>query len=217
MTGMGRLLELGRRVHLLSMDAHCHDITIGLYEAPGATGRAEYLLHSYSSHPDAGPRLAFLARAMVALGGMAAVPGRPRAVCWPCGDTHLAATRRLFTEVCKLAQDDDLAPRRPELAEPKLGTTIRVRGLGGGRYRVTADAGTGEIETRLRGTAGGFARLAEMVQEGTEVRFPCGSDHDALMALLIFRANNVRAAMRAEEMAAARGVLLAPSAQAQTP
>ncbi|MBT6146557.1 MAG: hypothetical protein HOH74_14060, partial [Gemmatimonadetes bacterium] len=45
------------------------------------------------------------------------------------------------------------------------------------------------------------------------VSFGCGHDHDALVALLLQRAPNVRALVREEQAAAARGVLAAPSAQ----
>jgi len=45
------------------------------------------------------------------------------------------------------------------------------------------------------------------------VVFPCGRPHDELMGLLLPRALNARAALREEEMAASRGMLVAPSAQ----
>ncbi|MDP6982586.1 MAG: hypothetical protein QGG05_05825, partial [Candidatus Latescibacteria bacterium] len=45
------------------------------------------------------------------------------------------------------------------------------------------------------------------------VSFACGHDHDALVGLLLQRAPNVRALVREQEAAAARGVLAAPSAQ----
>ncbi len=51
----------------------------------------------------------------------------------------------------------------------------------------------------------------------TGVKFGCGTPHDALMGLLLYRALNARAALRETEMMASRGVLAAPSAQAQNP
>ena len=61
-------------------------------------------------------------------------------------------------------------------------------------------------------------KLAEVeadAADDTRVRFGCGADHDALVALLLPRAVNVRSALREQELAASRGVLLAPSAQQQ--
>ena len=43
--------------------------------------------------------------------------------------------------------------------------------------------------------------------------FPCKTPHDALIGMLLFRAQNVRAAMQEEEMASARGMLASPSQQ----
>jgi hypothetical protein len=45
------------------------------------------------------------------------------------------------------------------------------------------------------------------------VAFPCGAEHDALIGLLLVRAQNLRAVLREEEMQSTRGVLSAPSAQ----
>jgi hypothetical protein len=45
------------------------------------------------------------------------------------------------------------------------------------------------------------------------VSFPCGERHDALVGLLLVRAQNLRAALREEELTATRGILAAPSAQ----
>lgn len=212
---MGRLLELGRRVALQPMDAHCHDITVALYEDRDGAGRPVFRFHSYSARPDAPARLAFLARAALALGGMAAVPDRPHSVRWPCGAGHPAATRRLFAEVVKLA-GPELPPARPaEIREAKSGILFRVAPLGGGRFALAAE-GPGETGARLRALAQGFSKLAETdAEEGAApvIRFPCGAEHAALLALLLPRALNVRAAMREEEAVAARGVLVAPSAQ----
>jgi hypothetical protein len=60
------------------------------------------------------------------------------------------------------------------------------------------------------------AKLAEMTRQDSnpeQVAFACGHPHDAAVGTMLVRALNVRAILREEEMAASRGVLVAPSAQ----
>ena len=67
-----------------------------------------------------------------------------------------------------------------------------------------------------RGATAGLKKLAETAPvEGAQdqVAFSCGHPHDALVALLLPRALNVRAILREEESAGARGMLVAPSQQ----
>lgn len=217
---MRLMLELGQRVQLQSMDPHCGDITIGLYERPDAMGRPSFAVHSYAHHNGAGARLAFLARAMAALGGMEAVDGSERRLRWPCGARHLAAVKRLFVEACKLKDDSDLGERPAALADPKVGGKTVIVPHGGGRYEVAVEAAGGDHEARLKAVCAGYLKLAEMErwdERETGVRFECGTPHDALMRLLLYRALNARAALRETEMMASRGILSAPGAQAQAP
>ena len=53
----------------------------------------------------------------------------------------------------------------------------------------------------------------QLDEENCMVAFPCNCDHDAMMGMMLFRAQNVRAAMREEADAASRGVLAPPSQQ----
>jgi hypothetical protein len=217
---MHLMLDLGRRVQLQSMDPHCSDITIGLYENADQSGRPQYILHSYSRADGATGRLAFLAKAMIGLGGMEAVGGSPHTVRWPCGDRHLAATKRLFVEACKLSKPEEVTERPATIQDPKAGGTVAVISKGGGRYEVAAEAVGDNVEARLKAICAGYLKLAEMErwdESETGVRFACGSSHDRLMRLLLFRAINARAALREQEMMASRGVLVAPSAQSQAP
>ncbi len=210
--------ELGRRVQLQSMDAYCADITIGLYEHADEDGRPRYQLHSYGHHSDTPSRLAFLAEAMCVLGGMERISGSLPRLCWPCGDRHLAATKRVFIEACKLAKPEQVNVRPLQLNDPKLPGVVVVTSEGGGTYRLAAESGTGD-EARLKAICAGYLKLAEMDRwETTEtgIRFGCGTRHDALLGLLLYRALNARAALRETEMMASRGVLVAPSAQAAT-
>ena len=204
------IVDLGRRVELLSMDPRFHDISVGLYEGPGDGARV-FTVHSYSRLPGAGGRVAGIAAAMRSLGGMAAADA-PGAVRFRCGAGHRLAVKRLFLDACKVPEDEAV-PRPMTVDDRKSGQTIRAEGTGGGGYRVAGDGGE---RRRALAVARGLARLAEMEQaEGRddEVRFPCGHAHDPLVGLLMVRALNLRAVMRELEAQAARGVLAAPSAR----
>ena len=140
---MSHIAELGRRIELVPMDPHCHDITLALYETRGAA--PAFRVHSYSMRSGAAERVAFVTEAMKVLGDMESVPGAPTLVRFRCGAEHKLACRRLFLEACKLAGDAALAPRPPAVVDRKTGRTIRAVGLGDGAYRVEmADGGAGE-------------------------------------------------------------------------
>jgi len=193
-------LELGVRIELVSMDPHCHDITLGLYQQD-----RDFLIHSYSRHPDAPARLRFLRDAAVILGGMQT---KGEHLTFPCGVVHKAAVRRIFLESAKLPTGGDIAPKPLTIFDKKSTQQITVHSLGNGRYQVVADG------PRVEAITGGLKKLAELNEaEPGVVVFPCGQSHDALIGLLLPRALNVRAILREEESAATRGVLVAPSAQ----
>ena len=92
-------------------------------------------------------------------------------------------------------------------------------GLTADTVSVTVDTADGPVEDRdkrIGAIAKGLARLAEMeVVSNDTVRFPCGHAHDAMVGSLLYRALNVRAAIREQEELAARGMLTAPSAQSE--
>jgi hypothetical protein len=209
---MNHIADLGRRIELVPMDPHCHDITLALYETGGAA--PAFRVHSYSMRSGAAERVAFITEAMRVLGDMESVPGAATLVRFRCGARHRLACRRLFLEACKLDSDAALAPRPPSVVDKKTGRTIRAIGLGDGGYRVEmADGAAGE-PGRLAGVANGLNKLAETAPAGEDrVAFACGRPHDAIVGLLLPRALNVRAALREEEAVAGRGILAAPSAQ----
>ena len=217
---MGRLLDLGERVELVSMDPHFHDISIALYRCSGEGGASCYLVHSYSGKEGAGERLAFVMRAMAVMGGMGPAPGQPGRLAFACGAEHRAAVKRLFLEACKKAPGSDVEALPMSIYDKKNDLTISATNIGGGAYRLAADVGAADdkVARRVDGVTRGLIKLAEMEPGGApgEARFACGTAHDELVGLLLGRALNVRAAMREAEAAAARGVLAAPSAQQQT-
>lgn len=204
------IVDLGRRIELFSMDPHCHDISVALYER--GDGAGVFTVHSYSRRPEAAARLNGVAAAMRRLGGMAAGAG-PRDVRFSCGAPHRLAVRRLFIDACKAPPGSEIAPRAMDVLDKKSGQTITARAADRGRYRLSGDGGD---PRRVLAVARGLVRLAEMeAAEGAddEIAFACGHAHDALVGLLMVRALNLRAVMREIEMQAARGVLAAPSAR----
>ena len=217
---MGRLLELGERLELVSMDPHFHDISISLYRSTGEGGASGFLAHSYSTREGAAERLGIVMRAMAVMGGMGPAPGQSDRLAFACGAAHKAAVKRLFLEACKRATGAEVAAQPMRVYDKKNDLTIDATAVGDGRYRIAAagSEGNDKAAQRVDGVTRGLIKLAELEPgaEPGEVRFPCGFSHDALVGLLIGRALNVRAAMREAEAAAARGILTAPSAQQQT-
>ncbi len=212
---MAHIADLGSRIELVSMDPHFHDVSIGLYRRPAAGGGPEFLVHTYAGRDGAAERMAFVAQAMRTLGGMA-VSAEPHAVRFPCRAEHGRACKRVFLEACKAQPDAPLEARGLSIHDKKCGNTIAVTGTGGGEYRLGAEADDEVTERRISAIGGGLIKLAELKglsDKQDRVAFECGHEHDALVGLLLVRALNVRAAMREQETAATRGVLVAPSAQ----
>jgi hypothetical protein len=205
-------LDLGRRIELLSMDPHFHDISISVYRTDAGDG-ACYLLHTYSKREGARDRLAFLAAVMQRTGGMETSGANPVALRFTCGHPHETALKRLFVESCKVAPGSEPAQRELSVFDKKNDMTIRAHGLGSGRYRCSGDRDGTREQRRVAAVAAGLGKLAELDVDGDAVRFPCGTDHDELVGLLLMRALNVRGALREQEAAASRGVLSAPSQQ----
>jgi hypothetical protein len=198
------------------MDPHFHNITIGLYEQHPSNGATEYLIHSYSSLPGVAERLNQLADTMTTLGGLIRIGAGGRRFRFACGRGHRLAGKRLFIEACKL-KPGVAAAARPLVVEDK--TTMRTITLsreGASTYHVAA-SGVDEGRAQRIGAVGrGLSRLAEMELIGDDaarVGFACGHEHDALIGMLLPRALNLRAAMREQEEAMSRGMLVAPSAQ----
>lgn len=213
---VAHVVELGRRIELQSMDSQFHDITIGLYEQEPRPGVIEYFVHSYSIIEGSKGRLARIVTVMLELGGMARAGTDGQHLCFPCGEVHKLACRRLFVEACKVKPGVVSKPMPLEVADKTTGRNIKVIREDGATYRVTAD-GLDEGRAQRIGAIGrGLSRLAQMEligEDAARVRFTCGRAHDELVGLLLPRALNLRAAMREQEEAMSRGMLVAPSAQ----
>jgi hypothetical protein len=204
--------DLGKRIELISMDPHFHNITIALYRQDHA-GRPEYLVHTYSRVEGTKQRIESIRRSMATLGELL------QSGDWlhfSCGAEHQAAMRRTFLEAAKLSPDSAVAPKPLSVLDKKSGRNISAQSLGGGRYQIVGDGPEDGKAARIDAIVGGLVKLAEVVPvEGTsgQVAFPCGKSHDALLGLLLPRALNVRAILREEESAGGRGLLVAPSQQ----
>ena len=212
---MGLTIDLGRRIELVPMDLHFHDISIALYRREGVAG-LEVLVQSYSRRAGTQERLEFIAEAMTILGGMELLPGESLGLRFPRGSDLPVAARRVFLEACKRPTGEEAVPRPLTIFDKKSQSQVQVASLGSGLYEVTLEA-EGERASRRSGAiAAGIAKLSGAgLVEGhpAQVALPNGQSIDALVGLLLVRALNVRAIVRQEEAAASRGVLSAPSAQ----
>jgi hypothetical protein len=212
---MGKTLDLGLRVELLSTDQHCHDISLGLYrQVVDETPR--FTIHSYSRTSGVEERIAYLNEAMKTTLGLEEVTTAPAWLQFPCRRQHLRPLKRAFLDLCKLKTGTPLEAKPLTAFDKKAETDLTVVPLGNGSYRTTAASDNDKVARRVAALARGFVKLCEMeVIEGEnhEFRFPCGQDHHALLAQMTYRAQNVRATMREQEQVAARGTLSAPSQQ----
>ena len=217
---MRRIVDIGRRIELVPIDPHYHDITIGLYRQQSLntiTGKEMplFLVHTYSHIAGAPERIENVRQAMQTLGGMLKTP--EGLLYFPCESAHQAACRRVFLEACKLAPEVSIEPRPLRTLDKKSRLSITVNSTGDGVYVVTADGDGRGAERRIAAIAGGLMKLGEMEDLSAEnkgtVAFDCTHAHDALVGLLLIRAPNVRVILREKEMGAARGVLSAPSQQ----
>lgn len=217
---MRRVVDIGRRIELIPMDPHFHDITIGLYrqqiaDTPPGTGFPAFLVHTYSQITGATERIQEVVQAMQILGGMQKT--EDGLLYFACKHPHEAACRRVFLEACKLASNTPVEPRPLNILDRKSRLTITVDSIGNGTYQVSANGEGRGAARRISAIAGGLMKLGEMESVATDnndtVRFACGHSHDALVGLLLIRAPNVRVVLREAEMGASRGVLSAPSQQ----
>ena len=212
---MGRTLDLGRRIELFSMDRQCHDISLGLYCRDDA-GTPQVLVHTYATAAGVDDRVKFVSRALRVMAGLEDVTGSPGWLQFPCRSLHQRALKRAFLDLCRRDQATPLEPKPLTAFDKKAGCNLTAVNLDGGSYEVRPEEQSENGEKRAGALAGGLVKLCELqLAEDTanQVVFPCGSNHHQLIGLLLVRAQNVRASLREEGLAATRGVLSAPSQQ----
>ena len=135
---MGETIDLGRRIELVPMDPHFHNISIALYRQESDNGPV-FLVHSYSKREGARQRVEFVARAMARLGGLEPVLGETRKLRFPCRAEHIFACRRVFLESCKLDPRQPVEHRPLQILDKKSDRTITATSQGNGLYRLAAD------------------------------------------------------------------------------
>ena len=211
---MPSIVNIGRRVELVPIDTHFKDITIGLYRQQ-VNDTAVYRVHTYSRLDGAAKRIQEVMQSMCILGGMQETSDG--LLCFPCGEKHEAACRRVFLEACKHASDTLVEPRPLHILDKKSQLTISVESVGNGIYKVSSNGEGRSAARRITAIAAGLKKLGEMNADpenpDDRIAFSCGHSHDALVGLLLVRAPNVRVILRQEEATASRGVLTAPSQQ----
>ena len=210
---MKETLDLGSRIELVPMDQHFNDISIGLYKSNDTT-TPFYLVHTYSKLPGSKSRINNIMENMRVLGGMEIASDLK--LHFRCGCDHHLAVRRLFTESCKINPEKAVTPYPLHITDKKSNCILNVENHGNGQYKVSAAEPVVGIEKRTATVARGLQKLGELVGSNTDansIDFPCKQSHDALIAILLVRAPNVRAAIREADELANRGQLIAPSAQ----
>jgi hypothetical protein len=190
-------------------------MSIGLYERE-VDGAFQFLVYSYSTAAGAEERVAYLRQALIQIVGLEPVSQEPDWIRFPCQARHERALRRVFLDLCKLDTGDPLEPKPLAVFDKKADCKLTAKALGQGTYELAGELESDISSRRAQATARGLIKLCEMAPvEDSENRivFPCKMDHDRLVASLLYRAQNVRAAMKEEEMSSSRGVMSAPSQQ----
>ena len=211
---MGLTINLGRRLELVSMDPHFYNVSISLYRRNSCPG-LELLVHSYSHKLGINERLEFIAQAMVIIGGMEKVPGEFQSLRFPKSIDLEFAAKRVFLEACKYPINTEVKIRPLNVFDKKCQTQVNVGSLGKGIYKVRTEEKNDQTARRIAAITAGLVKLSgASIFNGhpDSVVFPQEQSNDSLVGLLLTRALNVRAVIRAEEDASTRGVLSAPSA-----
>ena len=212
---MAKTLDLGERIELQPLDNHCQDISLGLYQRR-VDGTPRFLIHTYSSAPGNAERIMFLTESLIQMLGLERVEESSLWLQFPCRTNHHRALKRSFLDLCKLATGDPLEPKPLTVHDKKADGNLSAVTVGGGVYEITSEKGDEAGGKRSTALARGFVKICEMGygdSEKNQIVFPCGTSHDALIGMLMFRAQNVRASMQEDAIAASRGILAAPSQQ----
>ena len=194
----------GHCLELVSMDAHFHNVTIGLYVKDGTC-----TVWSFSPRKGLEGRIERIRDQMVALGGMVPVAGTHNQFRSSCGQLHNRPVKFLLSQAVGKAPDFSPPTGEMRIRDTKSKLELIATGNDTGHgyvYEVTAEGEAPNIPARLRMIVAGFVRYGEMDKVGDlEVAFPCRKAHDGLMRLLMPYSRNISAVENMMEEEAMRG------------
>ena len=198
------LRQLGHCLELVSMDPYFNNISVGLYVNDGLC-----TVHTFSRAEGVADRLKEIRDQMVSLGGVSPVEGSDNQFVFPCGQIHDRPLRFLLTQS---------VGKSPEYAHPTGDMSIKdsrsdlmlyangQESDGQYVYQVSAEGDHNNPALRLRMVVAGFLRYGDMNKVAdTEVAFPCGQRHDALMRLILPYSRNISAVETMMNAEALRG------------
>ena len=180
----------GRCLELVPMDPNFENISVGLYVKDGIC-----TIWTFSRKPGVEARLEQIRDQLVALGGMEAIEGSVNQVRFACGELHERAIKFLMSQA--VGKAPDYAPPQGEMSIKDSRSPLTIKVAGSQRddayvYTVSVEGDAPNPAVRLRMVVAGFLRYGEMNKVGdTEVAFPCGQRHDALMRLLLPYSRNI--------------------------
>ncbi len=208
---MKRIRDLGIRVELVPADKTCNDISIGLYMRE-QVGGSEFIVHSYASYDWAQERVSHVSSELERLTGMERV-GNEGYLRFPCGSGHVNALRRVFARICRVPTAEAGQEFPMSVFDKKADCDIAVEAVGQGTYRFYSVEDKPTAARRTTAVMNGMCKLTKMVadESGDPVaQFDCKTDHNAMVAMLLTDAINVRVATREQDELGAGGVLTAP-------
>ncbi len=182
--------KYGHCLELVPMDPNFENISVGLYVKNGVC-----TIWTFSRKPGVEARIEQIRDQLVALGGMEAIEGTTSQVRFGCEQLHERAIKFLMSQA--VGKAPDFAPPQGEMSIKDSRSPLTIKVTGSQRddayvYSVSVEGDAPNPAVRLRMVVAGFLRYGEMNKVGdTEVAFPCGQRHDALMRLLLPYSRNI--------------------------
>ncbi len=198
--------QYGQCLELVSIDPHCNDITVALYSKQGVL-----TVWTYSRKPGVEDRIRAIRNQLIALGGLAPMPGTDNQAKFPCGTFHRRLLKFLMMQAVEKPPNYTVPGGEMTIKDTKTPLTLTVLGEkieDRWIYQLSATGEAPNLPLRLRAVVAGFMRYGEMEKVGdTAVSFSCGHRHDQLVRVLLPYSRNISAVEDMMETAALRGQL----------
>ena len=198
------LRQLGNCLELVSMDPHFHNISVGLYVKDGLC-----TVHTFSRAEGVADRLKEIRDQMAALGGVSPVEGSDNQFVFPCGQIHERPVRFLLVQAVGKSPEYAHPTGDMRVKDSRSDLVLYANGHESDEqyvYQISAQGEHKNPALRLRMVVAGFLRYGEMDKVAdTEVAFPCGQRHDALMRLVLPYSRNISAVETMMDAEALRG------------